>query len=426
MANPKDLRRVYANPPQLPTTNLQLPTTPLAVGDWDGLRRLLEAIRQAINSQDGVSERLTIFGTTLGIIHGRVISSDQESLDNVLLVGNAAAFQVINAALTQNWYFGIDASDGNKLKIGRGSSPAQGITPSITITPGSGIIAIGDPTNVTAAMLTITSNDTYGQDDCMFWLRRYGTGTSESLMVHEHINSTGVPQPIIAGRSSRGTFASPAALHAGDHLLILDGRGQDGSSNDYGQGTLGVTDSECTIFLRTAELWTGTAHGTQMEFFTTKKTTASPRRVFFLGDDGSMVSGTAAGSFQDGLTVIPSGTSGIGQVLVPDSSSEGTGLGFTLDPDTGFIRAATNAVGIVCGGAEKARVDATGCLSIGSGANGATSAIVDVTSTTRGVLDPRMTSTQRDAITSPGEGLWIYNLTTHHPNYWNGSAWVQI
>jgi hypothetical protein len=46
----------------------------------------------------------------------------------------------------------------------------------------------------------------------------------------------------------------------------------------------------------------------------------------------------------------------------------------------------------------------------GSSPNG--SAIVDITSTTKGFLPPRMTTTQRDAISSPAAGLVIYNTTT--------------
>lgn len=40
------------------------------------------------------------------------------------------------------------------------------------------------------------------------------------------------------------------------------------------------------------------------------------------------------------------------------------------------------------------------------------SALVDITSTVRGFLPPRMTTTQRDAISSPAAGLVIYNTTT--------------
>ena len=47
-------------------------------------------------------------------------------------------------------------------------------------------------------------------------------------------------------------------------------------------------------------------------------------------------------------------------------------------------------------------------------------------STTQGWLPPRMTSTQRDAISSPPEGLVIYNTTTHTLNVHNGSAWKAV
>lgn len=55
-----------------------------------------------------------------------------------------------------------------------------------------------------------------------------------------------------------------------------------------------------------------------------------------------------------------------------------------------------------------------------------TLAILELNSTEKGLLIPRMTTTQRDAITSPPEGLEIYNLTTHTKDYWNGSVWKTI
>jgi hypothetical protein len=54
------------------------------------------------------------------------------------------------------------------------------------------------------------------------------------------------------------------------------------------------------------------------------------------------------------------------------------------------------------------------------------SAILDLSSTTRGFLTPRMTTTQRDLISSPTEGLEIYNLTTHAKEFWNGTVWKTI
>lgn len=51
------------------------------------------------------------------------------------------------------------------------------------------------------------------------------------------------------------------------------------------------------------------------------------------------------------------------------------------------------------------------------------SAQLDVVSTTKGFLPPRMTSAERDAITTPAEGLMIYNSISKRPNFYNGLEW---
>lgn len=51
------------------------------------------------------------------------------------------------------------------------------------------------------------------------------------------------------------------------------------------------------------------------------------------------------------------------------------------------------------------------------------SALVDMSSTNKGFLMPRMTTTQRDAISSPDEGLLIFNLTTGCIDYYLGGSW---
>lgn len=63
---------------------------------------------------------------------------------------------------------------------------------------------------------------------------------------------------------------------------------------------------------------------------------------------------------------------------------------------------------------------------VGMGAVPATSALMDLTSTTRGFLPPRMTEAQRDAIASPATGLVVYNTDTNALNYYDGSAWTAV
>ncbi|MFT6842613.1 MAG: hypothetical protein ACJASR_001381 [Psychroserpens sp.] len=60
-------------------------------------------------------------------------------------------------------------------------------------------------------------------------------------------------------------------------------------------------------------------------------------------------------------------------------------------------------------------------------ANPDASAALDITSTTKGLLIPRMTETQRDAITSAATGLMIYQTDgTAGFYYYNGSSWATL
>jgi len=54
------------------------------------------------------------------------------------------------------------------------------------------------------------------------------------------------------------------------------------------------------------------------------------------------------------------------------------------------------------------------------------SAILQLDSTTQGMLPPRMTTTQRDAIATPAQGLVIYNTDTNFYNYWNSTTWIPL
>ena len=62
-----------------------------------------------------------------------------------------------------------------------------------------------------------------------------------------------------------------------------------------------------------------------------------------------------------------------------------------------------------------------------SGASANASSILDVQSTTQGMLLPRMTTAQRNAISSPATGLMIYQTDgTTGFYYWSGAAWTAV
>ncbi|MCP3999384.1 MAG: hypothetical protein GY727_00520, partial [Gammaproteobacteria bacterium] len=55
-----------------------------------------------------------------------------------------------------------------------------------------------------------------------------------------------------------------------------------------------------------------------------------------------------------------------------------------------------------------------------------TSAMLDVKSTDKGMLVPRMTSAQRIAISSPATGLLVFDETTGGFWFYNGSIWEDL
>lgn len=56
----------------------------------------------------------------------------------------------------------------------------------------------------------------------------------------------------------------------------------------------------------------------------------------------------------------------------------------------------------------------------------AASALFSMVSTTKGFLLPRMTTTQKNAIASPAEGLEVFDTTLKQKSYYNGTTWINI
>jgi hypothetical protein len=59
-------------------------------------------------------------------------------------------------------------------------------------------------------------------------------------------------------------------------------------------------------------------------------------------------------------------------------------------------------------------------------ASPAASAALDITSTTKGLLIPRMTSAERTAIVSPAKGLMVFDNNSSTYWFYNGSAWTEM
>ena len=65
-------------------------------------------------------------------------------------------------------------------------------------------------------------------------------------------------------------------------------------------------------------------------------------------------------------------------------------------------------------------------LTLGSDTKAVASAQLEMVSTTQGFLPPRMTTTQKNAISSPAAGLVVYDSTTNKLCCYNGSTWNDL
>ncbi len=54
------------------------------------------------------------------------------------------------------------------------------------------------------------------------------------------------------------------------------------------------------------------------------------------------------------------------------------------------------------------------------------SSILEMRTTTKGMLIPRMTQAERDLISSPANGLMAYNTSTNQFNFFNGTQWIAL
>jgi hypothetical protein len=70
-------------------------------------------------------------------------------------------------------------------------------------------------------------------------------------------------------------------------------------------------------------------------------------------------------------------------------------------------------------------VSASGGVAAGTTSDPDASAILEANSTTKGFLLPRLTTAQRDAVSSPVAGLEVYNTETGGTDVYNGTRWTR-
>jgi hypothetical protein len=123
------------------------------------------------------------------------------------------------------------------------------------------------------------------------------------------------------------------------------------------------------------------------------------------------------------LHIKGSGTTSATTALLVQNSA-GTQTFKVLDNGTIFMGIGSGS-SFICdaGGPDKIRTTSVG---VGIEGQPVTSAALAVNATAKGFLPPRMTTTQKNAISSPASGLMVYDTTTNKLCCYNGSTWNDL
>ena len=123
-------------------------------------------------------------------------------------------------------------------------------------------------------------------------------------------------------------------------------------------------------------------------------------------------------------TLEVAGSGGNGGVF--RSSSTATTIDLYSDGSVAVLRTTTSSpILFQTASTEAMRIDASGNVGIGTASPNA-SAILDAQSTTKGVRFPNMTTTQKNAVSSPAAGLVVFDTTLAKLCVYSGSAWQTI
>ena len=146
---------------------------------------------------------------------------------------------------------------------------------------------------------------------------------------------------------------------------------------------------------------------------------------------GSAIMTGSGVSTGDAILEVGGNRSGNGVAYVDLYAQAGTAFGGRLVRTAGangnlqIINAGTGVFTFATNSNEAMRITSGGIVGIGATSPNA-AAQLDVQSTTGGFLPPRMTGTQRDAISSPPNGLMLYNSTTNKLQVRAAGAWVDL
>jgi hypothetical protein len=315
----------------------------------------------------------------------------------------------------QRYTMGIDNSDSNKFKIG--TSADLGSSNFLTLT-NSGLLGIG--TTSPANSVEVIATGANG-----FQVTTYGA-TGQNVI-----------------QRANGTVGAATGLTSGDGLGSISFRGHTGAS---------FTGSKALIQSLATETWSPAANGTSIQFSTTPNTTTTLTTQMTIDQNGNLGIGTTSPSTKFDLI-----GSAANQFRISDTTANATqklsyiaGRHYTnaqsdvlhflgisgLSSNTlsygggsGSMnsitehRFYTGETNTTPSGTQRMTINSAGNIGIGVTSPNA-NAILDVTSTTKAFMPPRMTTAQKNAIASPTAGMVVYDTDMKGISFYNGTAWT--
>ena len=195
---------------------------------------------------------------------------------------------------------------------------------------------------------------------------------------------------------------------AGAERMVIDSTGRLGLGTGTPSTIFNIVGQDYSNNFRQDAFGNNAYHAVYNQMRRARGTIASPLTVQNGDEIGEYAFWGYDGDSYEVSSIIVSNVSGpVNDGVVPGE------LGFFVSDTAGTL-------------AEAMRIDNSYGVAIGTGAATDASAILDVASTTRGFLAPRMNNTARDAIASPATGLMIYSTTDDLYQFYNGATWTNI
>jgi hypothetical protein len=372
--------------------------------------------------------------------------------DNNMFIGNSAGFE--NLSGKDNAFIGGSAGYANtsgiynvaigstslRLNTSGSSNIAIGYSAGYSSTGGSNVfIGVSSGYNTTSNnnLIIGTSaglNNTTGGNNVLLGTdagRFFGTGSDNATIISNSIIIGRDARPlannqsnqIVIGDSGRGLGANTTRIGSGTNTIQthLDGRLTAG--NTFFDNNVTARISGLSNTASTYALWVTNSDG---------GTSTAIAPAFVVRNDGNVGIGIkdpstkvhiVATNNQDGLFVSAADVSPF-NAKIATFRYAGNPSVIHIEPFQGAaaIQARTTA-GVV----SPLRLNgAGGGILLGNAPSMQASAELEIFSTTKGILIPRMTLAQRDAITSPATGLQIYNTDSNVFQYYNGSSWTNV